>query len=235
MDMRGKKALVFGGTSGIGLATSSQLTLRGARVTAISRDPSRARGAVPAGVELEACDVLDRDALARLLAQHAPIDILVCSATGGPRARGPFLSMDLDAFQGSFAKLWGYTNCVHLGAEHLSDHGTIVLVTGTPAKRAKQGQIALGAVGAAIESFVRTVAIELAPRRINAVSPGIIDTPMFGPDSPERTARVTEMAGAHAIPRGGSAEEVALAIVFAVENEFVTGTTVEVDGGALLA
>lgn len=235
MEISGKKIMVFGGTSGIGLATTCQLASRGAKVIAISRDPERARGLVPEGVELRSCDARDREALKTLCAECAPFDVLVSAATGGERARGPFLQMDLDGFQGSFDKLWGYANCVRIGTEYLSPEGCIVLVTGTPAKRAKQGQIALGAVGAAIESFVRTVAIELAPRRINAVSPGVIDTPMFGPQSAERAAAVANMTKEHAIPRAGKADEIAMAVLFAIENDFVTGTTVEVDGGALLA
>ena len=234
MEIKGKKVLVFGGTSGIGLATTCQLARRGANVIAVSRDPERARDAVPSGVELRACDVRDRTVLKLLFAECAPFDVLISAATGGDRARGPFFQMDLDGFQGSFAKLWGYTNCVRLGTEYLSADGCIVLVTGTPAKRAKQGQIALGAVGAAIESFVRTVAIEMAPRRINAVSPGVIDTPMFGPRSAERAAAVAKMTQGHAIPRAGNADEISMAILFTIENDFVTGTTVEVDGGALL-
>ena len=234
MEISGRKILVFGGTSGIGLATTCQLVERGAKVIAISRNPDRARGDLPDGVELRQCDVRDRAALATLFADCAPFDVLISAATGGERARGPFMEMDLDGFQGSFDKLWGYTNCVRLGTAHLVANGCIVLVTGTPAKRAKQGQIALGAVGAAIESFVRTVATELAPKRINAVSPGIIDTPMFGPPSSERTSAVDNMAQSHAIPRAGTPDEIAMAILFAIENEFITGTTVEVDGGALL-
>lgn len=234
MEIEGKKVLVFGGTSGIGLETSRHLAQRGAKVVAISRNPERARDSLPDGVEIETCDVLDRDGLQALFVRHAPFDVLVAAATGGERARGPFLEMDLDGFKGSFAKVWGYTNCVRLGTEHLSERGCIVLVTGSPAKRAKQGQIALGAVGAAIESFVRTVATELAPRRINAVSPGVIDTPMFGPDGPKRTAALENVTSGHAIPRAGRSEEIALGILFAIENDFVTGTTVEVDGGALL-
>ena len=235
MDIRGKKALVFGGTSGIGLATTEQLVSKGANVIAISRNPDRAKNVVPEGVELQACDVTDREALATFFAKHAPFDILVSAATGGERARGPFFEMELQAFENSFAKLWGYTNCVHLGTKYLADNGCMVLVSGTPAKRAKQGQIALGAVGAAIESFVRTVSIEMAPKRINVVSPGVIDTPMFGPESAERDSAIANMTKGHSIPRGGSADEIALGIVFTIENDFVTGTVVEVDGGALLA
>ena len=88
----GKKALVFGGTSGIGLAAVNQLREQGAQVVAISRDPSKA-GDIP-GVTLEACDVRDVDALNQLFAAHAPFDLLISAATGGSRAAGPFLQMD---------------------------------------------------------------------------------------------------------------------------------------------
>ena len=109
MEVSGKKALVFGGTSGIGLAATKQLADLGATVVAISRDPSKA-GDVPSGVTLEACDVRDREAMQQLFAKHAPFDILISAATGGDRALGPFLDMDMDGFAGSFDKLWGYAN-----------------------------------------------------------------------------------------------------------------------------
>lgn len=89
-------------------------------------------------------------------------------------------------------------------------------------------------MGAAVEQMARSVARELAPRRINVVSPGIIDTPMFGAAGEERTAKLAKLTESHALPRAGTPEEVAKAILFAVENEFVTGTTIDVDGGWLL-
>ena len=232
-NFSGKKALVFGGTSGIGLATVNQLKAQGAEVVAISRDPSKA-GDI-AGVTLAACDVRDTDALAELLAQHAPFDLLISAATGGSRAAGPFLQMDLAAYQASFDKLWGYTNIVRLGAEHLSEKGAIVLVSGAPARRAKPGQAALASVGGAVEQFARAVAPELAPRRINVVSPGVIDTPMFGPDAEARAKMLGAATANNLIPRAGTPDEVAEAVIFVAGNEFVTGTTVEVDGGWILS
>ena len=130
MNLQGKKALVFGGTSGIGLATIKMLQAQGATVVAISRNPDKA-GDLP-GVELVACDVRDEEALAALFAAQAPYDVLISAATGGERAAGPFLQMDLAGYRGSFDKLWGYTNVVRLGTEHLSDDGNIVLVSGAP-------------------------------------------------------------------------------------------------------
>ena len=140
MDVKGKKAIVFGGTSGIGLAAAKQLAELGAEVIAISRNPDRA-GDVPAGITLKACDVRDRDALQALFEECAPFDILISAATGGDRAIGPFLAMDMDGFQGSFDKLWGYANVVRYGTEHLPEDGAIVLVSGAPARNTKPGQI----------------------------------------------------------------------------------------------
>ena len=234
MDVAGKKAVIFGGTSGIGLAAAKQLAALGCNVSAVSRNPDRA-GNIPHGVTRKKCDVLDRDAMAALFQECAPIDILVSAATGGSRAIGPFLSMDMDGYQASFDKLWGYANVVRYGAEHLAADGNIVLVSGTPARKSKPGQVSLSSVGAGVEALVRAVAPELAPRRINVVSPGVIDTPMVPMQGGEREAFYTKATTDNIIPRAGSADEVALAIVFMVQNEFVTGTTIDVDGGWMLS
>ncbi len=234
MDVSGKKAVIFGGTSGIGLAAATQLAALGAEVVAISRDPGRA-GDVPAGITLRKGDVLDRDALQALFEDLAPFDILISAATGGTRAIGPFLEMDMDGYQASFAKLWGYANVVRYGAHHLPDHGAIVLVSGAPARNAKPGQVAIGSVGGAVEQLARAIAPELAPRRINVVSPGQIDTPMIALEGEARKAHYAKTTAGHLIERAGTADEVAQGIVFAVQNDFVTGTTIDVDGGWLLS
>jgi len=140
----------------------------------------------------------------------------------------------MEGYKGSFDKLWGYANVVRYGTQHLSDHGAIVLVSGAPARRTKPGQVALGSVGGAVEQLARAVAVEIAPKRINVVSPGSIDTPMFAPTGPERDALFKKMITGNIIQRAGQPDEVAQGIVFAVENDFVTGTTIDVDGGWLL-
>ena len=93
----------------------------------------------------------------------------------------------------------------------------------------------MASVGGAVEAFVRAVAPELAPKRINVVSPGVISTPMFGNDAEARDKMLAGATAKHLIPRPGQAEEVAEAIVFAATNHFVTGTTIDVDGGWLLS
>ena len=234
MNVSGKKAVVFGGTSGIGLATVEKLVAGGATVVAIGRSASKA-SALPAGVSFEACDVRDGDAVAALLSKHAPYDILVSAATGGDRALGPFLEMDMDGYKGSFDKLWGYANVVRFGAAHVADGGSITLVSGAPARNCRPGQIALSSVGGAVEAMVRAVAREVAPRiRVNVMSPGSIDTPMVAVEGEARTKLYANITAGNLIPRAGTPEECAHAIMYLVENDFVTGTTVDVDGGWVL-
>ena len=231
MEIENKKALVFGGTSGIGLATCEQLVEKGADVIAISRDPSKANSVKHNRLSFESCDVRIEEDVKKIFEKHAPFDILVSAATGGSRAAGPFLEMDMLGFKSSFDKLWGYANIVRYGTNYLSSNGTIVLVSGAPARRMKPGQIALSAVGGAVENLVRGVAKEIAPKRINSVSPGLIDTPMFSQEGDDRKIFLSSLTEANTIKRAGKPEEVAKGIIFVIENDFVTGTIVDVDGG----
>ncbi len=228
-----KKAIVFGGTSGIGLEIAKLLHQAGATVVTVSR-----RGAITdenQGMQNEVADVLDRETLGALFEKHTRFDFLVNAATGGSRAIGPFLEMDLDGFQGSFAKLWGYVNTVRLGAAHMAKDGAIVLLSGYPARKPRPGALAIGTVGNAVEGFVKLAAAEIKPLRINAVCPGLIDTPMFTMEGEARDKHFSNTTKDHLIPRAGKPEEVALAAIFLLENQFVTGTIVDVDGGAILS
>ena len=234
MDINGKKAIVFGGTSGIGLSASQMLSDKGAHVIALSRNPEKVRN-VPKNVTTKKMNVLDRDALEQFFQEVGEYDILVNSATGGARAVGPFLSMDLDGYRASFDKLWGYTNVVRYGTKHLKDNGNIVLVSGSPARKCRPGQIAISSVGGAVEAFARGIAPEIAPKRINIVSPGIIDTPMSPLKGKEREDYYNNTTKNNLIPRAGTPDEVATGIIFAIENEFITGTTIDIDGGWLIS
>lgn len=235
MDIAGKKALVFGGTSGIGLAAAKQLEALGATVVAVSRQPEKAGNDLPNGIRLRKCDVRDCESMSHLFQECAPFDILVSAATGGVRSIGPFLEMNMDGYQASFDKLWGYANVVRFGTEHMSEDGTIVLVSGAPARRCRPGQVSLSSVGAAVEAMARAVAAEIAPRRLNVVSPGSIDTPMVTLQGEERAALYAKSTAGNLIPRAGTADEAAQAILFLIQNDFVTGTTIDVDGGWLIS
>jgi NAD(P)-dependent dehydrogenase (short-subunit alcohol dehydrogenase family) len=190
VELEGKRAIVLGGTSGIGLAAVRQLVAAGASVTGGSRSLEHIAAAERAapGAAFRQIDVLDRAALEDLFATHHGFNLLVNAAVPRERAWGPFLDMDLDAFQNTFRKLWGYTNSVRLGAPHMAEDGAIVLISGFPARKSSPGSSAVAAVGGAVETFVRAVATEIRPRRINVVSPGMIDTAIIGGEGEARTA-----------------------------------------------
>ena len=234
MNINGKKAFVFGGTSGIGLSATQMLSDKGAHVIALSRNPEKMEN-LPKNVITKKMNVLDKEALESFFQEEGEFDILVNSATGGARAVGPFLSMDLDGYKASFDKLWGYTNVVRYGTKYLKNNGNIVLVSGSPARKCRTGQIAISSVGGAVEAFARGIAPEIAPKRINIVSPGIIDTPMSPLQGQEREDYYKNTTNSNLIPRAGSPDEVATGIIFAIENEFITGTTIDIDGGWLIS
>ncbi len=235
MIIKNKIILVFGGTSGIGKSVVLSLSKKNAKkIYAISRDPKKFINP-PKNVNLVKLDVLDEKKLQSFLKNLGKYDILVNAATGGERAIGPFQSMDLEAYRNSFKKLWGYTNTVRLGLATLSKSGCIVLVSGSPARRGKPGQIALASVGGSVEAFSKTLASEIKPIRINIVSPGVIDTPMSPLKGTEREKFYNDITKDNLIPRAGDPDEVCSAIIFAIENDFITGTIIDVDGGWLLS
>ena len=235
MNISGKKAIIFGGTSGIGLSTVKMLSEKGAsKILAISRNPEKV-SEIPDNVDLVKLDVLDENGLKTFFDKQGEFDILVNSATGGARALGPFLNMDMEGYRNSFFKLWGYSNVVRYGTENLKNDGCIVLVSGSPARNCRPGYIALSSVGGAVEAFARGIAKEINPKRINVVSPGTIDTPMSPLEGEERKTFYQNATKTNLIPRAGTPEEVAQGIIFAIENDFITGTTIDVDGGWLLS
>jgi NAD(P)-dependent dehydrogenase (short-subunit alcohol dehydrogenase family) len=132
MDLAGKRAIVIGGTSGIGLATVRQLVAAGAQVIGGSRSQDNlttAKEEEP-GATYVKIDALDRAALESLFAANEGFDILVNAAVPRERAWGPLLDLDLDAYQATFNKFWSYLYSVRLGAPHMAEKGSIVLVSG---------------------------------------------------------------------------------------------------------
>jgi NAD(P)-dependent dehydrogenase (short-subunit alcohol dehydrogenase family) len=237
LPLKGKQVVVIGGTSGIGLATALAARQAGAQVWAGGRSEAhrgKARRVLGEDVELVTVDTHDDDALRELFDSVGRIDHLVSAATGGSRTLKPLVEQTEEQFQAAFGKLWGYAKVARLGARCVPGDGSITFVSGAPARKYRPNMGALSCVGGAVENMVRCLALELAPIRVNVVSPGIVDTALFDWMGDEKPQRVAEMTSRQLVPRIGRPEEVASALLYLMQNGYATGTTVDVDGGQLL-
>lgn len=235
--MSERTALVVGGTSGVGLATARQLRDRGAVVHVVGRGKERLEALAVSDLELHGhrADGGDREQIGQVLDAVGRLDWLVVALSGGEGA-GTFAELDLSALRGAFeAKFWGQLTTVQAALPHLSEDGSITLVTAVSARAAMPGTAGLAAVNGALESMIGPLAVELAPRRINAVSPGLVDTPWWDALPAEaREAYFAQAAAKLPVRRIAAPEDVAEAVVFAATNRNLTGTVLASDGGLRL-
>jgi NAD(P)-dependent dehydrogenase (short-subunit alcohol dehydrogenase family) len=240
MDWQSQKVIVLGGSSGLGLATVARLVAAGAHVVAIGRDQRKLDRAL-AGLDGrgrvvgEALDCTDRAALDNFFGRVGPIDHLVLTLSGG-EGGGRFSELDLAALRRGFeAKLWPQLEAAQAGLRSLRRDGSLTFVTAISARIANPGTAGLGAINGSLESMIGTLARELAPLRVNAVSPGVIDTAWWDrfPAS-VKTELFRQQAETLPVGRVGQPEDVAHALQFLMENTFMTGAVIECDGGLRL-
>jgi NAD(P)-dependent dehydrogenase (short-subunit alcohol dehydrogenase family) len=229
---------VFGGSSGIGLAAARALAEQGHRVVIAARTPARLSAALahlPQGVDAESIDVSNAAALHAALGRHSPPRHLVISVGGGS-AIGAYRSLSETQLRDTFEGKFWVMQRITLAATRLMQAGSITWVTGAAARAAIPGMAALAATNGALHAMIGPLARELAPIRINAVSPGFIDTPYWERALDDDTRRQTYAAMAALVPvqRVGAPEDVAAAILMCVNNGFVTGTVIDCDGGRRL-
>ncbi|MFL6548160.1 MAG: SDR family oxidoreductase, partial [Povalibacter sp.] len=162
-------------------------------------------------------------------------DHLVIALSGGEGA-GSLDRLTSDDLRSGFeGKFWVHFGLAQDALPHIAAEGSITFVTAISARAANPGTSGLAAINSAIEGLVKPLAVELRPRRVNAVSPGVIDTPWWNWMSPDQKRSAFEKF-ARATPAGrvGRAEDVAQAIVFLIGNSFMTGCVLECDGGLRL-
>jgi NAD(P)-dependent dehydrogenase (short-subunit alcohol dehydrogenase family) len=233
-----RRAVVIGGTSGIGLAAAIELCRAGAQVWVTGRTPDKAAAAATTIGDRatgHAVDARDAMKLQAFLARVGEFDHLIV-ALGGGSAIGAFKELDEVKMRAGFDnKFWPYLNAIRIGVGHIRGSGSITLITGAAGRRAIKGTSGLAAVNGALQAIIGPLALEFAPIRVNAVSPGLIATPYWDrmPDD-ARKAMYERSAASVPVGRVGEPSDVGQAILFLVTNKFTTGAILDCDGGARL-
>lgn len=239
-------SVVIGGTSGIGRAVADALSQRPGTVHRLSRTGNQSGTG--------ALDIRDPAAVAAAFAALGPVDHVVVTA-GSQAPNGPLVGLDLTpgpaagldltpgpaaAMVGARAafdtKFWGSLTVAQAAARHLRPGGSLTLTSGFLARRATPGTVIKTAMNAAIEASAKVLARELAPLRVNVISPGLTDTESYAALPAEARQAMLDRARA-TLPAGraGTPADLAAAYLFVIDNAFVTGAVLDVDGGALIA
>lgn len=238
MTLAHERVVVIGGSSGTGLATARAAAEAGAAVTIASSDQGRLSAALaglPDGCDGAVVDTRSEASVAALFARVGELDHLVYTAGDGPDQRSLLDLSPQEARQPFEVRFWGAIAAVRHAAPRIKPGGSIVLTSGTIGVRPVPGAALAASGAAAIEGLARGLAVELAPIRVNAVRPGVIRTPAWdGIPEPQREAVFTALAGRALTGAIGEPDQIAATHLFLMENRFVTGTVLTVDGGFIL-
>ncbi|TPL79128.1 SDR family oxidoreductase [Mesorhizobium sp. B2-3-13] len=238
MSISNQKILIVGGGSGMGLALARRCLEAGAEVIIAGRGEDRLRQAREAlgnsaALETTTVDITREDQVAALFARIGGLDHIVSTAADIEGAYRLLPELDLAAAQRVVdSKIFGPLLLAKHGAQRLAVPGSMTFVSGIAAYRPAARGSVVAAVNAALEGMVRALAVELAPIRVNAVSPGWVDTEIWAQVAGDRKAE-TLAAMAERLPVGriGQPDDIADAIFFLMGNGFTTGTTLHVEGG----
>jgi NAD(P)-dependent dehydrogenase (short-subunit alcohol dehydrogenase family) len=180
-------------------------------------------------------DATDAEALPAQFAKIGKLDHLVL-ALGSGQGLGPFATVSLASVKLGFEeKVFAHFATAQAALPHLNPQGSLTFVSAVSAHAAAPGTAGIGAANAAVAALVPILAVELKPLRVNAVSPGVIDTPWWDAVPEEQKQAIfAECAGKTPVGRNGKPEDVAQAIAFLIGDSFVSGHTLICDGGLRL-
>ncbi|NUM80347.1 SDR family oxidoreductase [bacterium] len=234
--IKNKTIVVIGGSSGIGLASAKLLAGKGAQIIIGGRTPEKIEKAlrfIGMAATGHAIDMTQDESVANFFSKTEKIDHLVITAAGAEL--GNFLELDIKKAQSFFeSKFWGPYRIVKYSAPLLAQDGSVTFFSGAASRRASPGFACGSAINAAVETLAQTLALELAPIRVNTISPGIVNTPVWDSITQDKQKLFSEMESKLPGKRVGEPSDIAHAVKFVIENQFITGTTLFVDGGYLL-
>jgi NAD(P)-dependent dehydrogenase (short-subunit alcohol dehydrogenase family) len=231
--LKDQTALIIGRGSGLARAIALAALDAGARVVAAGRDQETLASAYAGepGVSTETVDLTDEGSIAALGERLGSLDHVVSTASA--RARGRVAELDRDAIRRSFdTKVIGPLMLAKHLAPRMNESGSFVIFSGVAAAKIAVGTLGVAITNAAADTLARSLALELAPIRVNAISPGVIDTGAW--DAFGEQGKADYFAGISArnpARRIGTPEEIAQGVLFALTNRFLTGQTLHIDGG----
>jgi NAD(P)-dependent dehydrogenase (short-subunit alcohol dehydrogenase family) len=230
--LRDKTVVVVGRGSGIARAVALLAQSEGARVIVAGRDQAKLASAYAGSdIAAEVVDITDDESIATLADRVGAVDHVVSTASA--RARGKLADLQRQNLQQSFdTKVIGPTMLAKYFAPQINPGGSFVLFSGVHAFKLNVGYLGVGITNGAVDFLTPWLAVELAPIRVNAISPGVIDTGAWdamGEDGKRDYFR--HIADGNPVRRIGTPEDVASGVLFAMTNTFMTGTTLKIDGG----
>jgi NAD(P)-dependent dehydrogenase (short-subunit alcohol dehydrogenase family) len=230
--LQDRTILVVGRGSGIARAVTLLARSEGARIIVAGRDRAKLASSYDdGGISSETLDITDDESIAALADRVGRVDHVVSTASA--RARGKLADLQRENLLQSFdTKVIGPTMLAKHFAGQINPGGSFVLFSGVHAFKHNVGYLGVGITNGAVDFLTRWLAVELAPIRVNAISPGVIDTGAWDAMGEDGKREYFEQIAAHN-PTGriGTPDDVAAAVLFAMTNTFMTGMTLKVDGG----
>jgi len=236
--LQGKRVIILGGSSGLGLATAKAAAAEGAKVVIVSGNRGRIDEALkdlPVGSEGDAVDLGKEENIKNFFNRLGNFDHLVYTA-------GENLSLvNISDIQVSMAReffnlrYWGAFASVKYGAPHINKGGSVNLTSGIASTRPGRGWSLASSICGAMEGLVRALAVELAPIRVNSVVPGVVKTNLWGSmTEADRESLYRNVGDSLLVKRVGEAEDIAQAFLYLMKQQFGTGQNIIVDGGTVL-
>jgi len=231
--LQGQRVLVVGRGSGIARAVTLAARDAGAKVIAVGRDKDTLTAAYAGepAISTETVDLTDEASIAALGEQFGSVDHVVSTASA--RARGRLAELDRDAIRRSFdTKVIGPLMLAKHLAARMNEGGSLTLFSGVAAAKIAVGTLGVAITNGAADTLARSLALELAPIRVNAISPGVIDTGAWDALGEQGKADYfAQMRARNPARRIGTTDDIANGVLFAMTSTFLTGQTLHIDGG----
>jgi NAD(P)-dependent dehydrogenase (short-subunit alcohol dehydrogenase family) len=236
LSLEGKTVLVIGRGSGIARAVTLAARDAGALVVVAGRDQSRLAADYEgqAGITAETMDITDDASIEALAENLGPLDHIVSTASA--RARGRLNEISRDAVRTSFdTKVIGPLMLAKYLAPNIRPGGSLVIFAGVAANKIAVGTMAVAITNGAAEILAKSLALELAPIRVNAIAPGVIDTGAWDAFGEQGKAEYfADIGSRNPVGHIGAVGDIAQGVLFAMTNQFLTGQTLHIDGGEQL-